>query len=99
MIRISAASCFKALDTYPADDVRFFNGQVVHGSLPKTTDDQFHRTLIPHQFEGDAQQVAEWYFPLLRMSGSTSKLSRAGQSAAVSQCGIWIGRDSNPVRK
>lgn len=71
-------------------DVLFFNGQIVHGSLPNTTDDRFRRSLIAHYIEGDAQQVSKWYFPALRMDGSTVELE---QSANGSECGVWVDRD------
>jgi ectoine hydroxylase-related dioxygenase (phytanoyl-CoA dioxygenase family) len=75
-------------------DVLFFNGQIVHGSLSNTTDDRFRCSLIAHYIEGDAQQVARWYFPVLRMDGSEVELE---QSPSGSQCGIWVDRDGQPV--
>jgi ectoine hydroxylase-related dioxygenase (phytanoyl-CoA dioxygenase family) len=74
-------------------DVLFFNGQIVHGSLPNTTADRFRRSLIAHYIEGDAQQVAQWYFPVLRMDGREIELEK---SANGSQCGIWVDRDGQP---
>lgn len=75
-------------------DVLFFNGQIVHGSLPNTTADRFRRSLIAHYIEGDAQQVSKWYFPVLRMDGSEMELEK---SANGSQCGIWVDRDGQPA--
>ncbi len=75
-------------------DVLFFNGQIVHGSLPNTTDDRFRRSLIAHYIEGDAHQVAKWYFPVLRMDGREVELE---QSASGSECGIWVDRDGQPM--
>ncbi|MDV7402701.1 phytanoyl-CoA dioxygenase family protein, partial [Arthrospira platensis SPKY1] len=49
-----------------AGDVLFFNGQVVHGSFPNTSQDRFRRALIGHYVVGEAQAVSEWYHPVLR---------------------------------
>ncbi len=75
-------------------DVLFFNGQIVHGSLPNTSDDRFRRSLIAHYIEGDAQKVSQWYFPVLRMDGSPIEIDK---SASGSQCGIWVDQDGKPV--
>jgi phytanoyl-CoA hydroxylase len=75
-------------------DVLFFNGQIVHGSLPNSTADRFRRSLIAHYIEGDSQQVAQWYFPTLRMDGSEITLDK---STNGSECGIWVDRDGQRV--
>lgn len=75
-------------------DVLFFNGQIVHGSLPNTTADRFRRSLIAHYIEGDSQQVAQWYFPALRMDGSEITLDK---SANGSECGVWVDRGGQRV--
>ncbi|MFN8443000.1 MAG: phytanoyl-CoA dioxygenase family protein [Caldilineaceae bacterium] len=75
-------------------DVLFFNGQIVHGSFPNTSDDRFRRSLIAHYIEGESQQVAKWYFPVLKMDGSEIKID---PSASGSQCGIWVDQDGKPV--
>lgn len=76
-----------------AGDVLFFNGQIVHGSLPNTSDDRFRCSLIAHYVTGDAQQVAQTYFPVLRLNGGTVELDK---SAGGSQCGIWVDQDGKP---
>ncbi len=75
-------------------DVLFFNGQIVHGSLPNTTDDRFRRSLIAHYIEGDTEKVARWYRPVYRMDGSVVEL---GVSDKGSQCGIWVSEDGEPI--
>jgi ectoine hydroxylase-related dioxygenase (phytanoyl-CoA dioxygenase family) len=75
-------------------DVLFFNGQIVHGSLPNTTDDRFRRSLIAHYIEGESEKVAKWYHPAYRMDGSVVEL---GVSDKGSQCGIWVSEDGAPV--
>jgi phytanoyl-CoA hydroxylase len=75
-------------------DVLFFNGQLVHGSGPNHTTDRFRRSLIGHYIEGDANQVATYYHPVLRMDGSEVKLDISEGGGA---CGIWVDQDGKPV--
>jgi phytanoyl-CoA hydroxylase len=77
-----------------AGDMLFFNGSLVHGSYPNTTTDRFRRSLIGHYIVGDAEKVAEFYHPVLRMDGSVVEL---GKSEGGSSCGIWVDREGNPV--
>jgi ectoine hydroxylase-related dioxygenase (phytanoyl-CoA dioxygenase family) len=55
-------------------DVVFFNGSLVHGSGPNRSRDRFRRALIAHYIQGDAEEVARWYHPVLRMDGSEVEL-------------------------
>jgi len=71
-------------------DVLFFNGAVVHGSLPNSTTDRFRRALIGHYIEGAAEQVAEFYHPALRMDGTPLELE---VSAGGGSCGVWVEHD------
>lgn len=75
-------------------DVLFFNGSLVHGSLPNTTEDRFRRSLIGHYIEGDSQQVARWYAPVFRMDGSIVELDVSEQGG---RCGVWVSEDGEPV--
>jgi phytanoyl-CoA hydroxylase len=75
-------------------DVLFFNGQVVHGSGPNLTDDRFRRALIGHYIAGEAQKVAQYYHPVLRMDGSTIELET---SSGGGSCGIWVDEEGKPV--
>ena len=75
-------------------DVLFFNGQVVHGSGPNTTSDRFRRSLIGHYVAGDAQEIAKWFHPALRMDGSVVTL---GTSEGGGTCGVWVDQEGTPV--
>lgn len=76
-----------------AGDVLFFNGQIVHGSLPNTTTDRFRRALIGHYIVGEAKQVYEWYHPVLRMDGSNIDF---GVSDVGGTCGVWVDAEGRP---
>jgi ectoine hydroxylase-related dioxygenase (phytanoyl-CoA dioxygenase family) len=73
-----------------AGDVMFFNGQLVHGSYPNTTKDRFRRALIGHYIVGQAEKVAQFYHPVLRMDGSLVELD---VSEGGGSCGVWVERD------
>lgn len=75
-------------------DVLFFNGQLVHGSLPNVSKDRFRRSLIAHYIEGEAQQVAAWNKPALRMDGSVIDLETSENG---SKCGTWVDQNGRPV--
>jgi len=77
-----------------AGDVLFFNGQLVHGSYPNSSQDRFRRSLIGHYIQGDAEQVGRWYHPALRMDGSVVALDDSPDS---SQCGVWVERNGEQV--
>jgi len=73
-------------------DVLFFQGSLVHGSLPNTTDDRFRRALVAHYIEGDSEKVSKWYQPTLRMDGSVVEIPASDKGGA---CGVWV--DTDPV--
>jgi phytanoyl-CoA hydroxylase len=75
-------------------DVLFFNGQIVHGSLPNTTNDRFRRALIGHYIEGQAHQVAQFYHPALRMDGTPLELTVAQGGG---ECGVWAEQEGELV--
>lgn len=75
-------------------DVLFFNGSVVHGSLPNRTTDRFRRSLIGHYIEGDAQQVGRWYHPALRMDGTPVELDASPNGM---KCGTWVDAEGEPA--
>ena len=77
-----------------AGDVLFFNGQIVHGSLPNTTADRFRRSLIGHYIVGEAKKVWEWYHPVLRMDGTEVEL---GLSDMGGTCGTWVDQSGNEM--
>lgn len=70
-----------------AGDVLFFNGQLIHGSFPNTSKDRFRRSLIGHYIVGDAQKVAEFYHPALRMDGTEIALDVSERGG---ECGVWV---------
>ncbi len=77
-----------------AGDVLFFNGQLVHGSFPNITKDRFRRSLIGHYIVAEAQKVAEFYHPVLRMDGSEVRLEISERG---SQCGVWVDQGGEQV--
>jgi ectoine hydroxylase-related dioxygenase (phytanoyl-CoA dioxygenase family) len=77
-----------------AGDVLFFNGQLIHGSLPNVSHDRFRRSLIGHYVVGEAEKVYKWYHPALRFDGSVMNLC---ESQDGSECGVWVERDGTPV--
>lgn len=77
-----------------AGDVVFFNGQVVHGSFPNTSANRFRRALIGHYIAGEAQKVAQYYHPIVRMDGTPVELET---SEGGDLCGRWVDVDGTPV--
>jgi ectoine hydroxylase-related dioxygenase (phytanoyl-CoA dioxygenase family) len=75
-------------------DVLFFHGALVHGSAPNATTDRFRRALIGHYIQGEADQVAEYYHPVLRMDGTELEL---GVSEGGGPCGEWVETPEGPV--
>lgn len=70
-----------------AGDVLFFDGQLIHGSSKNTTTDRFRRTLIGHYIDGDARQVADYYFPVYRFSGTIVEEGLAASAMGGGPCG------------
>lgn len=77
-----------------AGDVLFFNGQLIHGSLPNVSHDRFRRSLIGHYIVGDAEKVGGFYHPVLRMDGTEVDL---GLSEGGGPCGVWREVDGAPA--
>jgi phytanoyl-CoA hydroxylase len=75
-------------------DVLFFHGSVVHGSYPNTSPDRFRRALIGHYIVGEAEKVARYYHPVLRMDGAEVALE---VNEAGGPCGVWTERDGERV--
>jgi len=76
-----------------AGDVLFFNGQLVHGSYSNRSE-HFRRALIGHYIVGEAEKVAQFYHPVLRMDGSLVEL---GLSQGGGSCGVWTERGGKSV--
>ena len=77
-----------------AGDVLFFNGALVHGSFPNRSANRFRRSLIGHYIVGDAEKVAKFYHPALRMDGTPVELDISPQGGP---CGVWVTEDGKPV--
>jgi ectoine hydroxylase-related dioxygenase (phytanoyl-CoA dioxygenase family) len=75
-------------------DVLFFHGALVHGSAPNVTTDRFRRALIGHYIQGEAEKVAEYYHPALRMDGTPLELDIAEGGGA---CGEWVSTDTGQI--
>jgi len=75
-------------------DVLFFNGSLVHGSLPNTTCDRFRRALIGHYITGNAEHVTAFMQPIVRMDGSEVTLN---VSEPGGPCGVWVEKDGQPT--
>jgi ectoine hydroxylase-related dioxygenase (phytanoyl-CoA dioxygenase family) len=73
-----------------AGDVLFFNGQLIHGSLPNVSQTRFRRSLITHYIVGEAQQVSNFYHPALRFDGSEVNLEASPNG---SECGVWVEQE------
>jgi phytanoyl-CoA hydroxylase len=74
-------------------DVLFFNGQIIHGSFPNSTTERFRRALVGHYVEGQAEQVAEFDHPVLRMDGTVA--TEMGISPNGGECGVWVDKDGD----
>lgn len=73
-----------------AGDVLFFNGSLVHGSYPNTSQDRFRRSLIGHYIEDRAEQVTKFDQPVLRMDGTAFEIDGVEEGGP---CGVWVDRD------
>ena len=71
-------------------DVLFFNGSLVHGSYPNTSQDRFRRSLIGHYIEDRAERVTEFDQPVLRMDGTAFTIEGVEEGGP---CGVWVDRD------
>lgn len=75
-------------------DVLFFNGQLVHGSFPNSSRSRFRCSLIGHYIMAEAEKVAKWYDPVIRMDGSQVEIEFTERGG---KCGVWVDRDGQPV--
>ena len=72
-------------------DVIFFNGSLVHGSGPNQSETRFRRIMVGHYIEGNAEQVAKYYFPVFRMDGSQVEGLQSIEHGGP--CGVPIFKD------
>ena len=63
----------EGLETMPVamqpGDVLFFNGQLVHGSQPNSSEERFRRSFICHYIGRSSERISKWYRPILTMEG------------------------------
>ena len=55
---------------------------------------RFRRALIEHYIHGDAQQVADYYHPALRMDGTPVELATSPDGGP---CSEWVDHAGEPV--
>ena len=72
-------------------DILFFNGQIIHGSYPNSTSNRFRCALVGHYIEGQAERVAEFDHPVLRMDGTVA--TEISISPNGGECGVWVDKD------
>ena len=77
-----------------AGDVLFFNGSLVHGSYPNTSQDRFRRSLIGHYIEAKAEQLTKFDQPVLKMDGTAFEIDGAEEGGP---CGVFVERDGGRV--
>jgi len=77
-----------------AGDVLFFNGSIVHGSLPNISKDRFRRALIAHYIEGNSEELGAFYERVFRMDGTEVDIAPAPDGGP---CGVFVNRDVTNV--
>ena len=77
-----------------AGDVLFFNGSLVHGSYPNTSQDRFRRSLIGHYIEAKCEQLTKFDQPVLKMDGTAFEIDGAEDGGP---CGVFVERDGGRV--
>jgi phytanoyl-CoA hydroxylase len=70
-----------------AGDVLFFDGLLIHGSFPNTSDHRFRRSLIGHYVTADARRIADFFHPVHRMDGTVADFD---ESDVGGPCGVWV---------
>jgi hypothetical protein len=68
-------------------DVFFFNGALIHGSFPNSSQDRFRRSLIAHYVTGNAEQLTSYDQPVLTFDGKEQWLETSERGGA---CGVWV---------
>jgi ectoine hydroxylase-related dioxygenase (phytanoyl-CoA dioxygenase family) len=63
--------------TLKAGDVLFFNGSLIHGSHPNTSQDRFRRSLIAHYVPRASQEMSHWYTPMTFDTGEVIEIADA----------------------
>ena len=73
-----------------AGDVLFFNGSLVHGSYPNTSQDRFRRSLIGHYIEAKAERVTKFDQPVFKMDGTAFEIADVEDGGP---CGVFVERN------
>ncbi|MGH7144863.1 MAG: phytanoyl-CoA dioxygenase family protein [Planctomycetota bacterium] len=68
-------------------DVLFFNGNVIHGSGPNKSKDRFRRSFICHYVGESAEEISQYYHPLLNAAGREVARRKADRGGP---CGVEI---------
>jgi phytanoyl-CoA hydroxylase len=68
-------------------DALFFAGQLVHGSLPNTSQDRFRVSLACHYVTANAEKVSQVDRPLYRFDGT---LIDVDANETGGHCGVWV---------
>jgi phytanoyl-CoA hydroxylase len=58
-------------------DVLFFDGQLVHGSQPNTSEERFRRSFICHYIGRSSERISHWYRPILTMEGEEVRIEES----------------------
>jgi phytanoyl-CoA hydroxylase len=74
-------------------DVFFFNGTLIHGSFPNSSQDRFRRSLIAHYVTGNAEQLTSYDQPVLTFDGQELWLETSEKGGA---CGVWVEEAGQP---
>ena len=73
-----------------AGDVLFFNGSLIHGSEPNSSQSRFRRSLIAHYVPAGTVAMSEWFKDMLRFDGS---LFNTGTVSDGGPCGTDFDYD------
>lgn len=68
-----------------AGDVLFFNGSLIHGSTPNSSNDRFRRAFICHYVGNSLVGMSGNYYPLTTFDGET--LTRESVAGVLNTCG------------
>ena len=60
-----------------AGDCLFFNGSLIHGSYPNSSETRFRRALINHYAPQSSAEISHWYPDPVRFDGSTAWIAKA----------------------
>lgn len=88
--------CRTELVRMKTGDMLFFNGSLIHGSGPNLSKTRFRRIIVGHYIEGEAEKVAQYYFPVYRFDGSIVETLEANPWGG-GPCGNLVDREGEQV--